>query len=317
LEILAGWAAVSPTDAALAADAALAGTAFMASYLSPSSSGVGTTGPLGPLSSSAQAMGGLSSLSARVSAPPPLSVSGGFGVPGVLRGVRVQGGSSFSGPGVADPQGSSSPRRTSTGSSRSLHTDPGGLRGGSRPPPFMAFHTDPGGFRGGSRPPPFMAPPASGPAHPASGPAPARRPDPEEDARLRFLLGGLVMGLRLADITVADLPCHPLAVVGGSRLLSLRWVVPPAPPLRHTMVRGTCPLWTTFPSRLLELPFVGGPRPCGFCLLTFSLSPFRSLRTVSLCPPSSWPRLTFRPVTYFCSGFAPRVSLRLARMTSS
>jgi hypothetical protein len=149
LEILAGWAAVSPTDAALAANAALAGTAFMASYLSPSSSGVGTTGPLGPLSSSAQAMGGLSSLSARVSAPPPLSVSGGFGVPGVLRGVRVQGGSSFSGPGVADPQGSSSPRRTSTGSSRSLHTDPGELRGGTRPPPFMAFHTDPGGFGGG------------------------------------------------------------------------------------------------------------------------------------------------------------------------
>jgi hypothetical protein len=65
LEILAVWAAPSPTDAALA------NTAFMASYLSPSSSGVGTSRPLGPSSSSARPMGGLSSLSARASVPPP------------------------------------------------------------------------------------------------------------------------------------------------------------------------------------------------------------------------------------------------------
>ena len=58
LEILAGLAALPPTDAALA------GTAFMASYLSPSSSGVCTLGSLGPSSLSARPMGGLSSLSA-------------------------------------------------------------------------------------------------------------------------------------------------------------------------------------------------------------------------------------------------------------
>jgi hypothetical protein len=74
-------------------------------------------------------------------------------------------------------------------------------------------------------------------------------------------LGGLVLSLRLADITVADLSHHPLAVVVGSRLLFLRWVVPPAPPLRRTMVRGTCPLWTTFPSRLLGLPISPSVRP--------------------------------------------------------
>jgi hypothetical protein len=146
LEILAGWAAPLPTDAALA------GTAFMASYLSPSSLGVGTLGPLGPSSLSARPMGGLSSLSARASAPPPLSVLGGFGVPGVPRGDQVQGGPPLSGSGVpADPHGSSPPRchpstsafigglvsmfRTPVrnpyvGSSRSLHTDPGGFRGG-------------------------------------------------------------------------------------------------------------------------------------------------------------------------------------------
>jgi hypothetical protein len=65
VEILASWAAPSPTGAALA------GTAFMAAYLSPSSSGVGTSRPLGPSSSSARPMGGLSSLSASTSAPPP------------------------------------------------------------------------------------------------------------------------------------------------------------------------------------------------------------------------------------------------------
>ena len=144
-----------------------------------------SSGPLGPLSLSAQAMGSLSSLSARVSVPPPLSVSGGFSVPGVPRGVQVRGGSSFSGPGVADPQESSPPRRTSTSSFI------GGLVPTFRTParnPYVgssrSLHTDPGGFRGGSRPPPFLAPPASGPAPPASGPDPARRPDPEEDVPL-------------------------------------------------------------------------------------------------------------------------------------
>jgi hypothetical protein len=100
LEILAGWAAPSPTNAALA------GTAFMASYLSPSSSGVGTSGPLGPSSSSVRPMGGLSSLSARASALPPVSILGRFGVPGVSRGDQVQGGPPLSGSGVpADPHG--------------------------------------------------------------------------------------------------------------------------------------------------------------------------------------------------------------------
>ncbi len=135
-------------------------------------------------------------------------------------------------------------------------------------------------------------------------------------SRLRFLLGGFVLGLPLADIMVAALPRHPLAVVGGSLLLFLCWVVPRAPLLRCTMVWVTFPRWKTFPSRLLGLQFVGGLRPCGFHLPTFPLSPSRSRWTVSLCPPSSQQMITFRHVMSSCSGFAPRVFLQLVRMRS-
>ena len=175
LEILASWAAPLLTNAALA------GTAFMATYLSPSSSGVGTSRPLGPSSSSARPMGGLSSLSARTSAPPPVSVLGRFGVPGAPRGDQVHGGPPLLGSGVlADPHGSSPPHprpSTSTFIGGSFATFRTPIRnpyvGSSR-----SLHTDPGGFCGGSRPPPPVTTP------PASGPAPARRPDPDEDVPL-------------------------------------------------------------------------------------------------------------------------------------
>jgi hypothetical protein len=125
-------------------------------------------------------MGGLSSLSARASVPPPISVLGGFGIPGVPCGDQVQGGPPLLGSGVpADPHGLSPPRRRPStsafiGGSVPMFRTPvrNPYVGSSRSLPM-----DLGGFRGGSRPPAVLAPPAS-------GPAPAWRPDPDKDVPL-------------------------------------------------------------------------------------------------------------------------------------
>ena len=70
---------------------------------------------------------------------------------------------------------------------------------------------------------------------------PCLHPPTAACSRLRYLLGGFVLVLWLADFTVAALPRYHLAVVGGSLHLFLRWVVPLAPLLWRTMGRVTCP----------------------------------------------------------------------------
>jgi hypothetical protein len=154
LEILSDLAAISPTAAAVA------GTAFMASYLSPSSLGIG---------SSRRDDGGVQVSSSQreddVHEGPFILDHGDSGIP-------------------VDPQGSSPPRRPRlhasafiggsvpgfrtpvrnpyVGPSRSTHTDPGGFSWD------YSIRTDPGRFSWEYRPPPVGAPAA-------------RRPDPDED----------------------------------------------------------------------------------------------------------------------------------------
>jgi hypothetical protein len=209
------------------------------------------------------------------------------------------------------------PLRLSSGARFQRSVPPSAIRMSARPDLFTRIL---GGFVGGLGllPSWLLLPPAllrlGGPI--LTRMCPCLHPPAAARSHLRYLWGVFVLGLWLADIMVAALPRHPLAVVGGSLHLFLRWVVPLAPLLRRTMVRVTFPRWTTFPSRLLGLQFVGGLRPCGLHLPTFPLSPSRSRRTVSLCPPSSQRMITIRHATSSCSGFAPRVSLRLVWMSS-
>ena len=157
-------------------DTEFAGTAFMAAYLSPSQPGFGALGSaslIGYSSLSARMMGSTSELSDRASALPPVSPLGGLGIKRVPRGV--QGGPPLLGyRGQVDPDGSSPPCRS--GSSLVV-------TGGLVPPlqtpvqiPSVrlsrSLHTEPGEICGGSKPPTFMAPPAS-------GPAPSCQPDPD------------------------------------------------------------------------------------------------------------------------------------------
>jgi hypothetical protein len=146
LEILSELAALSPTAAAVAS------TAFMASYLSPSSPGVGSSRrddgvQVGSSRRGDNVHGGPFSLD-----------SGDSGVP-------------------ADPQGSYPPRRPCLPASAFI----GGLVPCFRTPvrnpyvtPSQSIHTDPGGFCWEYQPPPVRAP------H-ASGLSPARQPNPDED----------------------------------------------------------------------------------------------------------------------------------------
>jgi hypothetical protein len=103
LEILA--AAPSTTDTELA------GTAFMAAYLSPSQPGFGALNNASLFGSSsllARMMGSISKILAQASAPPPVSPFGGRGVKRVPRGV--QGGPPLLGyGGPVDPGGLSPP----------------------------------------------------------------------------------------------------------------------------------------------------------------------------------------------------------------
>ena len=224
LEILASWAAPSPTGAALA------GTAFMAAYLSPSSSGVGTSRPLGPSSSSARPMGGLSSLSASTSAPPQsLSWAGlvfqGLRVAIKFTGVLLFRDLAFRRIHMVRPHPTPvPPLRLSSGARFQRSVPLSAIRMSARPNLFTRIL---GGFVGGlgllllSR---LLLPPAllrlGGPI--LTRMCPCLHPPATARSRLWYLLGGFVLGLRLADITLAALPRHPLAVVGGSLLLFLR-----------------------------------------------------------------------------------------------
>ena len=141
-------------------------------------------------------------------------------------------------------------------------------------------------------------------------------------SRLRSLLGGLVPFLRSAVLRVTAIMgaarrLLPRAVVGGSLRLPPRRVVPFALLPLRTRVQLTPRRSTTFPSRLLGPPFVGGLRPCGLRLLPFLLCPSRFLRSVFPSPQSRRQRITFRRATFSSSGFAPLVSRRLGRTTSS